>query len=110
MANTGSGANFAFDPPDCAGSIFTGMVLRKKPLRVKLTVNGASVGSAIAHGVRQPEPSDAVASAPCGLELKWMVALANLRSGVAGSEPDDWRSGATSSTAADLGDLGSDAA
>jgi hypothetical protein len=86
------------------------MVLGKKPLRVKVTVNGPSAESSIAHGVRQPEPSDAVASAPCGVEFKWMVALTNLRLGAAGIEPDDWRSGATSSTAADLDDLGSDAA
>src|SRR5216683_6839604 len=109
-ANIGSGVNFASNTPGCAGSICTGMVLGTKPLRVKVTVNGPSAESSIEHGVRQREPSDAVASAPCGLEFKWMVALTDLRSGAAGISPDDWRSGATSSTTVDLGDLGSDAA
>jgi hypothetical protein len=69
-ANIGSGANFASDPPGCAASVLTGMVLGTKPLRVKVTVNGASAESSIEHGVWQPQPSDAVASAPCGLEFK----------------------------------------
>src|SRR6266536_2059550 len=108
VANIGSGANFASNPPACAGC--TGMVLGTKPLRVKVTLNGPSAESSIEHGVRQPEPSDAVASAPCGLEFKWMVALTDLRSGAAGISPDDWCAGVTSSTMVDLGELGSSAA
>src|SRR5262249_43924067 len=81
-----------------------------KPLCVKVTVNGPSVASSIEHGVRQPEPSDAVAFAPCGLEFKWMVAPTNLRSEAAGIALDDGGSGTTSCTMVDLGDLGSAAA
>jgi len=110
VANIGSGANFASNPPACPGSICTGMMLGTKPLRVTVTLNGPSAESSIEHGVRQPEPSDAVASAPYGLEFKWMVALTDLRSGAAGISPDDWCAGVTSSTMVDLGELGSSAA
>jgi len=68
-ANIGSGANFAYETPGRA-AICTGMVFGTKPLRVKVTVNGASAESSIEQGVRQRQPSDAVASAPCGLEFK----------------------------------------
>jgi hypothetical protein len=57
------------------------MMLGAKPRCVKVTVNGPSTESSIEHGVRQREPSDVVASAPCGSEFKWMVALTDLGGG-----------------------------